>query len=115
MKNLLAVATIASAMAIAGPVFAQADLNLGVGGNAQVTTPALDAGANAGSEINVDTVLPDRPFGDLAISTGAGADVRAQVGKLSDEQKTELRARCDVIATNPDRYSADVQAACSAM
>lgn len=115
MKNPLAAAAFAVSLAFAGPALAQVDLNVGVGGNAQITTPDVGANVGAGGNINAETVLPERPFGNLAISTEAGADLRGQIDKLNDEQRAELRARCDVIAQHPDRYSASVTAACSAM
>lgn len=89
-----------------------------VGNNAAQLNADADAAAAAGLNLSANDVLPADPFGDLDITAaiGANADVNAWINGLSNEQRAELVARCNIIGSveNSNRFDAEATALCSA-
>jgi len=86
----------------AGPTLAQESGAAGQGGVV----------SDLSERFNEATVVPEAPFGDLAIDLTADADLKAQFSMLSTAQQNELRARCAVIMDNRADFAPEALAAC---
>ncbi len=85
---------------------------------AAVLVSALGVSAQAQTAgLSVRDVDSMRPFGDLDV-TLTWADPRtvaAWMTNLSDAQQADVRARCDVMVANPDRYDVSYRVWCLAL
>ncbi len=95
-------------------------LSVGIVASLAVATLSFPAiGQEAASTYTTENVLPRNPFGTLPIDRSRIPvhleNMTVFLGRLSEEQKTELKQRCVVITANADAYDDNAVAFCNAV
>jgi hypothetical protein len=87
------------------PVYAQSS-NVGPLSPSGGQSDSSGSGVSSG-ELTADDVLPDDPWGEMDIDMSAALST-----DLTPAQMADLKARCDVIIANTDRYDASFVTFC---
>jgi hypothetical protein len=102
-SKLLMALAIGGLIAGTVPVYSQSGPVSPSGGQSDTSGSGQSSG-----DLTVDTVLPDDPWGDMEIDLNAGLS-----GDLTPAQMADVKARCDIIVANPDRYDASFVTFCN--
>jgi hypothetical protein len=112
MKKQLVISISALALigSLAAPVFAASSTTTA---GATVNAAGATVGANGSAALTLNDVSKDKPFGDNGVDQSK-QPTDEDLAKLTDTQRDDLSARCDVIMKNSSNYDENTSFWCQA-